>query len=51
MCPLGLFHLKTLGMQGWKFLTVRLPGTGKNGERHVKMVNTFPMERLNFGIH
>ncbi len=32
--------------QNWKLQTVRLSGTGKNGAGHVKILDTFPKERL-----
>ena len=32
--------------QGWKLQTVRLSGTGKNGAEQVKILGTFPKERL-----
>ncbi len=34
--------------QGWKLLTVRLSETGKNSGGQVKILGTFPKERLKF---
>ena len=34
--------------QGWKLQTVRLSGTGKNGAGQVKILDTFPKDRLKF---
>ena len=33
-------------MQGWKLQAVRLSGTGKNEAGQVKVLDTFPRERL-----
>ncbi len=33
-------------IEGWKLQTVCLPGTGKNGARQVKILDTFREERL-----
>ncbi len=32
--------------QGWKLLTVRLSGTGKNSGGHLNILGIFPKERL-----
>ena len=37
-----------LPWQGWKLLTVRLSGTGKNCGGQVNIFGTFPKERLRF---
>ncbi len=34
--------------QGWKLQAVRLSGTGKNRTGQVKILDTFPKERLKF---
>ena len=33
-------------LQGWKLLTLRLSGTGKNSGGQVNILGTFPKERL-----
>ncbi len=35
-------------MQGWKLQAVRLSGTGKNIGGQVKLLDTFPKERLKY---
>ena len=41
-------HFNVKCMQGWKLQAVRLSGIGKNRAGRVKILDTFPKERLKF---
>ena len=44
------YDFKYVIYQGWKLQTVRLSGTGKNRAGQVKILDTFPKERLKYWI-